>query len=127
MYNRQDNQQQRLDQAGQRAAQELQRQKQAEEAAQERIECIKKEALDRVTAAHKAEADRKRGELDASRKAVQETAEASMKERARALYPGTDEAFEQDWPTIRPRLMAEEAVRRDQEFKASISSMYREF
>ena len=47
-------------------------------------------------------------EYEAEQQARREAGEATLRAEARSRYAGTDESFEQDWPTIREQLINED-------------------
>jgi hypothetical protein len=78
------------------------------DAAREQAQKANAQARERNQARSKSSDDHADAAGHARRRTKKSNDEAAVKAQARARYEGTDEAFEEDWPTIRERLMNED-------------------
>jgi hypothetical protein len=78
------------------------------DAAREQAQKANAQARERNQARSKSSEDWTDAGGHARRTAKKGTDDAALKAQARARYEGTDEAFEQDWPAMRERLLNED-------------------
>ncbi|HYP20283.1 MAG TPA: hypothetical protein VEY08_09430 [Chloroflexia bacterium] len=78
------------------------------DAAREQAQRANAEARERNQTGPLASPDEAGTDHQAQRTAQRGTDEAAMKAQVRARYDGTDESFEEEWPTMRERLLNED-------------------